>query len=1247
VQIELPPGSYMPKFRRSESIPDSLTSAIEAGQQLLARPFPPLEDARLRQLHDVAASLHAGAGCEFTRENADAQSKAGTTYGDELEVSGSNSLLGLIGQLAEIMHAHCVYIGTVAAGETNTVKTIEVVAGGQRAENFEYVLAGSPCEKVVGKTILICPQAVRREYPDNLLFEEMDVESYVGAPLFDCRARSLGLVVMLFRRPLRDPELAKVVLGVYAGRISAALERKIAEHVLYESERRHQALFESAGGAILLMRGDRFVGCNLKAVQLLGRPREQILGQRLSVFSPIRQSGGSNGTREGMENIGEALNRGAASFDWQVQRPDGSIFDTHVNLIRVGNVGPPHLVAYIRDVTHSVEGERRVGETEERFRAIFRSAGIGIAILDLHGRILESNLAAQAMLGYSEAELMGMAFSDYTHPADLDSDMHLFTELLQGKRERYQVEKRYIRKDRGVVWGVLTASLIRFPAGEPQYCIRMVEEMTERKRAEAAKEASKERLRILFERAPEAHYLMNLDGVFLDCNRAAEELLGYRREEVMRKTLAEIGLLSPADLEKALHLLTRCAKGEPAEFEELRLIRKDGGAVDVEIQAIPIETAEGQVTMGVIRDITHRKRAEQALRESEESSRAIIETAPDGIYILTDAGQIIEVNDAACRQLGYSREHLLRSQLSDIVAPQAAEEAACRLQEKTAGTFETIFTRADGTEIPLEFSTCQFIFRGRTARLGIGRDTTERKQAEKERASLHEQLQQAQKLESVGRLAGGVAHDFNNLLTVINGYSEMALSQLQPGDPLRDCVDEIRKAGDRAAGLARQLLVFSRKHIVQQELLDLNAVVTESEKMLGRLLGEDIELIARLDPSLGLVMADSGQFQQVLMNLVVNARDAMPHGGRLTLETANVNLDESDAAAYPEIVPGPFVMLAVSDTGVGIEKEVQGHIFDSFFTTKGEGKGTGLGLYTVYGIVRQCGGAISVFSEPGQGATFKIYLPRTEDAVGSVEVTAPAADEQRGSETLLIVEDQEAVRKLAVHVLTSYGYRILEATEGAEALSLAERYPEPIDLMLTDVLMPLMTGKELAERLRPLRPHLRVLYMSGYTADHLSEQGLLDEGALYIAKPFAPDNLAAKVREALEKAWPAPRILVVDDEESVRTLFRLTLAGAGYRVVEATNGKQALAIARARHFDLLVTDLVMPEREGIETIRTLRKEQPDLKIVAVSGAFGGMFLEVAKSIGANATLAKPISSDALLATVRSLLPSQESLQPHS
>ena len=393
--------------------------------------------------------------------------------------------------------------------------------------------------------------------------------------------------------------------------------------------------------------------------------------------------------------------------------------------------------------------------------------------------------------------------------------------------------------------------------------------------------------------------------------------------------------------------------------------------------------------------------------------------------------------------------------------------------------------------------------------LAVTRDVTETK-------GLEAQLRQAQKMEAIGQLAGGVAHDFNNLLCIINGYSDILFNALRPDDPMRNLVDEIRKAGERSASLTRQLLAFSRKQVIAPRALDLNTVILDLEKMLRRIVGEDIDLATSLAPGLGSIKADPSQIEQVLLNLVVNAREAMPQGGKLTIETRNVNLDEDYARARSEVRPGPYVLLAVSDTGCGMTAEVKAHLFEPFFTTKGPGQGTGLGLATVYGIVKQSGGHVAVNSEPGLGTTFRVYLPIVEAAVQVRDSKAATAPAPRGSETILLIEDDEGVRALTRHALQSSGYTVLVAREGQEALRIGRWRQEPIHLLVSDVVMPGLGGRQLSERLRLLHPEMKVLFLSGYTDDAVVRHGVLEGEVNFLQKPFTPAALARKVREVLD-----------------------------------------------------------------------------------------------------------------------------------
>ncbi len=512
----------------------------------------------------------------------------------------------------------------------------------------------------------------------------------------------------------------------------------------------------------------------------------------------------------------------------------------------------------------------------------------------------------------------------------------------------------------------------------------------------------------------------------------------------------------------------------------------------------------------------------------------------------------------------------------------------------------------------------------------------ERYEAEVEKRGLEEQLAQAQKMESIGRLAGGVAHDFNNQLTVINGYSAMLLKSLPPEDPRHEQAREILTAGEEAATLTRQLLAFSRKQVREPKILDLNRIIVATQRMLHRVMGDDVIITTKLDPGDPTVVADAGQLNQILMNLAVNARDAMPHGGAITITTTTVNVSANDT--INGLGTGSYVMMTFRDSGIGMDPSVQTRIFEPFFTTKGHGAGTGLGLSTVYGIMQQAGGTVQVESALGAGAVFRLYFPAALNPEPRAEpVLEPVADVAPNA-TVLIVEDQTAVRKLAVSVIREIGYEVLEASSGEEALEIAAAHPGPIQLLVTDIRMPGMSGRELTDRLALKRPDTKVLYVSGHTEDAIVHQNILDARVEYLAKPFTPEQLRARVRDILAVSHSAGRfVLVIDDEDAVRTYFQELLTREGYRVLVAPNGKVGMQVLEREKADLVITDLVMPEQEGLETVGLIRKTYPEIPVIVISGAFGGDLLATAKHLGAHASFKKPVDPAELLGQVRAML----------
>jgi PAS domain S-box-containing protein len=565
--------------------------------------------------------------------------------------------------------------------------------------------------------------------------------------------------------------------------------------------------------------------------------------------------------------------------------------------------------------------------------------------------------------------------------------------------------------------------------------------------------------------------------------------------------------------------------GEPQISFDWEIIRKDCTKRFIESSVSLVRNSKsGQIGFrGVVRDVTDRKQAEEVLRKSEQRFKELYNNAPVGYFEYDAQGRITSINRTELEMLGYAFEEMIGQPVWKFIVEE--EIARQQILAKLAGTMPSVrglertYRRKDGTTFPAIVED-RLILDSEGKIKGIRatiQDITERKKAEQEMVVLQEQLRQSQKMEAIGRLAGGIAHDFNNLLTIIKGYTQLSLLEMREGDPLRANLEEVKNATDRAADLIRQILAFSRRQVLDMMILDLNMVMGDLDKMLRRVIGEDIELVTQLAEDLGRVKTDPGQIQQVIMNLAVNARDAMPNGGKLTIETANVELDEAYARAHVAVKPGRYVMLSVSDTGVGMSAEVRDQVFEPFFTTKEKGKGTGLGLSTVYGIVKQSGGNIWVYSEPGKGTTFKIYLPRVDEPPEEFKEKVEVKEIPRGSETILLVEDEKEVLKLASRILKEQGYRILEAATGEEALKICKENKGPFHLLLTDVVMPQMSGRQLKERLGQVGQGFKVLYMSGYTDNAIVHHGVLEKGMNFIQKPFTLEGLARKVREVLDK----------------------------------------------------------------------------------------------------------------------------------
>jgi two-component system cell cycle sensor histidine kinase/response regulator CckA len=916
-------------------------------------------------------------------------------------------------------------------------------------------------------------------------------------------------------RQLDFSATAHILPGLHLSVLRDVTEQERAEQSLKASEAKFRTVVEKCLGAITLSRGDggRF-HLSPQVARMLGYESEALdRAQSDDLLHPE--------DRQRLDLLTEELETrpgGSVIVELRARQRDGSQCWLEVTLTNLlADPAVEALVAYFRDVTDRKRTEEALRESRYLLEQAQAVAHVGS---------WTGGVTPDDPLLYSDEcyRIFGLplgrpttleSFFLQVHPDDLPRVKEAIRRAELG--ERYEAEYRICRPDGELRWAHASAIVERrTPDGSPRM-IGVVRDVTERQRALEELRASELRYRRIVETASEGIWTIDADYRTTFMNHRMSEMLGYAPEEVLGRSAFDF--MDDDARTDAHEVFERLRLGNREQLE-FRFKRKDGTDLWSSVQSIPLLDATGcfEGVLGMFTDIAERRSAEETCNRLA----AIVESCGDAIIGEDLSGMIVSWNRAAHRLFGYTSEEVL-GKSAGMLIPADRQNEAIRLFERSrrgedVEPFETVRLRKDGSAVPIALTVSPI--RDANGRVsgtsGIARDLTDQKRAEAALRRSEEQLRQAQKMDAIGSLAGGVAHDFNNLMSIVVGYTSLLLERLPEEASHREEIGEVLRAGERAVALTRQLLAFSRRQVLQPVVLDLDQVVRGFEQMLRRLLEEDIELALITHAPLGRVAADPSQIEQVIMNLVVNARDAMPRGGTITIEMSNRHLDACQAGQQIDMAPGPYVVLSVTDTGEGIDAAIRERIFEPFFTTKPVGKGTGLGLSTVFGIVRQSGGHVTVESTVGKGTTFRVFLPQCERSIIE-RASAPAEPKElQGSETVLLVEDDDQVRRLTHTVLRRSGYHVLEAQNSGEALLLSEEYPGRIHLLLTDVIMPRVSGRTLAERLWRARPDMKVLFMSGYADDPVRLKDVLDAGAAFYPKPVVPATLHKKVREVLD-----------------------------------------------------------------------------------------------------------------------------------
>ncbi len=918
--------------------------------------------------------------------------------------------------------------------------------------------------------------------------------------------------------------------GVFASALAEVARRRekqlrahdteLARTILRFSEERYRSVVTAmAEGVVVQDASGNIVACNPRAEQILGLTLEQMQGRSSddSVWGAIHEDGSPfpGETHPSMAT----LRSGAPQKDvcMGITKSDGTVCWILINsqpILQSGTQAVDGVVTTFTDITEKRRIEAEIRASAERFRVALQNSPIVVfnQDLDLRYTWINSPVAdwkERGWLGKTDAEIV----SNAEDAARLTAIKRRILET--GRSTREEIPVRF--QDQTIYYD-FTGEPLRDQAGKVVGITCSVLDITQRKRAEQEIRESKARLQLQIDRMPIACIVWDNEFRVISWNPAAEQIFGFTAKEAIGKHPYDF-IVSPDAQQQVGDVLSRLLSGDATAHSTNENITKDGRRITCQWTNTPLKQPDGTVigVLSMAQDITEHKRSDEQLRKASRYARSLIEASLDPLLTISRGGKITDVNRATELATGVSRENLIGSDFSDyFTEPDRAREGYERIFEKeSVRDFPLAIRHVSGQITHVLYNAS--VFRNEAGEVeGIfaaARDVSERK-------ILEEQLLQAQKLEAVGRLAGGIAHDFNNIMAIILGYCEMLQGKLALDSSCVKHLDSIHKAAERAASLTRQLLAFSRKQVMDIQLLNLNDRIVELSKMLPRLIGENIELVLDLAPDLGPVRADPVQIEQVLMNLAVNARDAMPGGGTLTIASFHADLDSSYQRLHPEILPGQYAVISVSDTGSGMDEATRSHIFEPFFTTKDMGKGTGLGLSIIYGIVRQSGGHIWVYSEPGHGSTFKIFLPRVFAPAQPIpQEEKPASMTQPQSGTILVVEDEKALAEMTKTVLEDGGYTVLSAGSGEEAMILAQAYPGSIDLCLTDVILSAgMNGIELAKNLRTQRRDIKVVYMSGYSDALVKWEKDVSADTILIEKPFSTESLKITIRKVLGSA---------------------------------------------------------------------------------------------------------------------------------